>query len=401
MTERNFIIDQNTNLTETRLETYSNESDFERVGQEVFQEHSNYFTPTLDKIKSVKEPSNDPLAGPIYSFYSEKFGDLPQEKVEQLANNYINLTNMLEKKLTKGNLEKVLFDQVEENLDNSSEGCSTEVKTKSVRENRILFWDFHNKFKTTLYKIKNMSEPSSADPTAGVFDPSYQTQHKLGTEKEFFQQMDHHEYLRFPLNNIKDVYKFKLNSTSESWAEKSRLQHDQADRFFEADLNDVCTTQGNFQDRLGFLQEFLHSNFERIPIPKTFINNLHCYPGSSSDLIKAANFYSDVENKAFFATTFETTKVYGNYILKHPNIKESIDLVANQLINDIHCNSFHIELLRGVSEHFEFFSFVTFEPCLFKCLGPYLFFKIFRPLHHSGAFTAFIKSVINKVNENE
>ena len=216
MTERNFIIDQNTNLTETRLETYSNESDFERVGQEVFQEHSNYFTPTLDKIKSVKEPSIDPLAGPIYSFYSEKFGDLPQEKVEQLANNYINLTNMLEKKLTKGNLEKVLFDQVEENLDNSSEGCSTEVKTKSVRENRILFWDFHNKFKTTIYKIKNMSEPSSADPTAGVFDPSYQTQHKLGTEKEFFQQMDHHEYLRFPLNNIKDVYKFKLNSTSES-----------------------------------------------------------------------------------------------------------------------------------------------------------------------------------------
>ena len=141
MSEKIFIINQNTNIsykkniTETRLETYPNESYFEMVGQEVFQEHSNNFKSTLDKIKSVKEPSIDPLAGPIYSFYSEKFGDLPQEKVEQLAKNYINLTNMLEKKLTKDNLEKVLFDQVEENLDNSSEGCSTDVKTKSVRDN--------------------------------------------------------------------------------------------------------------------------------------------------------------------------------------------------------------------------------------------------------------------------
>lgn len=84
MTERNFIIDQNTNLTETRLETYSNESDFERVGQEVFQEHSNYFTPTLDKIKSVKEPSNDPLAGPIYSFYSERFGVFLRKRLNNL-----------------------------------------------------------------------------------------------------------------------------------------------------------------------------------------------------------------------------------------------------------------------------------------------------------------------------
>ncbi|MFO0446552.1 MAG: hypothetical protein ACK51L_02690, partial [bacterium] len=117
--------------------------------------------------------------------------------------------------------------------------------------------------------------------------------------------------------------------------------------------------------------------------------------------IKASNFYRDVENKAFFATTFETTKVYGNYILKHPNIKESIDLVSNQLINDIHCTPYYIELLGGVCNHFEFFSLVTLEPCLFKCLGPLLFFKIFRPLHHSGAFTTFINNVISKVKENE
>jgi hypothetical protein len=405
MSEKNFIINQNTNIsykkniTETRLDTYPNESYFEMVGQEVFQEHSNNFKSTLDKIKSVKEPSIDPQAGPIYSFYTKNFDDLPHEKVEELGKHYINLTKMLEKKLTKDNLEKVLFNQVEENLDNSSEGGSTEVNTNSVRGSRKFFWDFHNKFKTTIYKIKNMSEPSSADPTAGVFDPSYLTQHKLGTEKEFFQQMDHHEYLRFPLEHIQDVHKFKLKSTSESLAERSRLQHEQADRFFEADLNDAYTTQGNFQDRLGFLQELL--NFERIPIAKTFINNLHCYPGSYSDLIKASNFYRDVENKAFFATTFETTKVYGNYILKHPNIKESIDLVSNQLINDIYCTPYYIELLGGVCNHFEFFSLVTLEPCLFKCLGPLLFFKIFRPLHHSGAFTTFINNVISKVKENE
>ena len=194
-------------------------------------------------------------AGPIYLFYAENF-DFPHEK---LAKHYSNVTRMLEKKLTmdKDNLEKVLFNQVEENLDNSSEGGSTEVNTNSVRESRKIFWYFHNKFKTTIYKIKNMSKPSSADPAAGVFDPPYLTQHKLGTEKEFFHQMDHHEYLRFPLEHIQDVHKFKLNSTSESLAERSRLQHEKADRFFEADLNDAYTTQGNFQDRLGFLQELL------------------------------------------------------------------------------------------------------------------------------------------------
>ncbi len=37
------------------------------------------------------------------------------------------------------------------------------------------------------------------------------------------QQMDHHEYLRFPLEHIQDVHKFKLKSTSESLAERSRL----------------------------------------------------------------------------------------------------------------------------------------------------------------------------------
>jgi len=378
MENKNFILNSNMeNLKETILEKllfsqkdqkknyfdpYSDDSGYEfhfnKSRREVFQEHSNNLKSVLDELKKkVKEPSIDPQSGPLYSYYAVKFEDLPHKKVEELEKHYSNLTKMLEKRLTKDNLQKVLFN--EENLDNSSEVGSTEVNTNSVMGSRKIFWDFHNKFKTTIYKIKNMSEPSSADPTAGVFDPSYLTQHKLGTEKEFIQQMDHHEYLRFPLEHIQDVHKFKLKSTSESLAERSRLQHEQADRFFEADLNDAYTTQGNFQDRLGFLQELL--NFERIPIAKTFINNLHCYPGSYSDLIKASNFYRDVENKAFFATTFETT----------------------------------------VCNHFEFFSLVTLEPCLFKCLGPLLFFKIFRPLHHSGAFTTFINNVISKVKENE
>ena len=85
---------------------------------------------------------------------------------------------MLDKKLTKDNLQKVLFN--EENLDNSLEVGSTEVNTTIDMERREIFWDFHNKFKTTIYKIKNMSEPSSADPAAGVFDPLYLTKHKLG-----------------------------------------------------------------------------------------------------------------------------------------------------------------------------------------------------------------------------
>ena len=419
MENKNFILNLSTNnsnmenVKETLLEKllfsqkslkknyfdpYSDDSGYEfhfnKSRREVFQEHSNNLKSILDELKKkVKEPSIDPQAGPLYSYYAEKFEDLPHKKVEELEKHYSNLTKMLEKRLTKDNLQKVLFN--EENLDNSLEVGSTEVNTNSVMGSRKIFWDFHNKFKTTIYKIKNMSEPSSADPTAGVFDPSYLTQHKLGTEKEFFHQMDHHEYLRFPLEHIQDVHKFKLNSTSESLAERSRLQHEQTDRFFEADLNNAYNSQSNFQDRLRFFQESL--DYEHMPIAaESFFNNLRNFPGSYSDLIKASNFYRNVENKAFFATTFETTKVYGNYILKHPNIKESIDLVSNKLINDLNCTTANIDLLELVCYSYESFSFVTLEPCLFKCLGPLLFFKIFCPLHHTGAFTLFMNNVISE-----
>jgi len=217
------------NLQKDYFDPFSSDSGYEfhfnKSRREVFQEHSNNLKSILEELKKkVKEPSIDPQAGPLYSYYDEKFEDLPHKKVEELEKHYSNVKRMLDKKLTKDNLQKVLFN--EENLDNSSEVGSTEVNTTiDMEERREIFWDFHNKFKTTIYKIKNMSEPSSADPTAGVFDPSYLTKHKLGTEKEFFQQMDHHEYLRFPLEHIQDVHKFKLNSTSESLAERSRLQH--------------------------------------------------------------------------------------------------------------------------------------------------------------------------------
>ena len=86
MTEKNFIIDQNTNLTETRLETYSNESDFERVGQEVFQEHSNNFKSTLDKIKSVKEPSIDPKLDQYIRFTLKTLMIFLMKKLKNLEN---------------------------------------------------------------------------------------------------------------------------------------------------------------------------------------------------------------------------------------------------------------------------------------------------------------------------
>ena len=126
--------------------------------------------------------------------YNEKLANMTRElialthkKVEELEEHYSNVKRMLDKKLTKDNLQKVLFN--EENLDNSLEVGSTEVNTTIDMERREIFWDFHNKFKTTIYKIKNMSEPSSVDHTAGVFDPLYLTKHKLGTEKEFFEQI--------------------------------------------------------------------------------------------------------------------------------------------------------------------------------------------------------------------
>lgn len=46
---------------------------------------------------------------------------------------------MLDKKLTKDNLEKMLFYQVEEGLENFSEDSSTEVNTTIDMERREIF----------------------------------------------------------------------------------------------------------------------------------------------------------------------------------------------------------------------------------------------------------------------
>jgi hypothetical protein len=92
MSEKNFIINQNTNIsykkniTETRLETYPNESYFEMVGQEVFQEHSNNFKSTLDKIKSVKEPSIDPKLDQYIRFTLKTLMIFLMKKLKNLEN---------------------------------------------------------------------------------------------------------------------------------------------------------------------------------------------------------------------------------------------------------------------------------------------------------------------------
>jgi len=90
-------------------------------------------------------------------------------------------------------------------------------------------------------------------------------------------------------------------------AERSRLQHEQADRFFEADLNNAYNSQSNFQDRLRFFQESL--DYEHMPIAaESFFNNLRNFPGSYSDLIKASNFYRDVEIKLFLLQRLKQRK---------------------------------------------------------------------------------------------
>ena len=57
----------------------------------------------------------------------------------------------------------------------------------------IFIWNVEKFFEISIKNlklpfIKNRSELST-DPAAGVFDPLYLTKHKLGTEKEFFEQI--------------------------------------------------------------------------------------------------------------------------------------------------------------------------------------------------------------------
>ena len=89
MSEKNSIIYQNTNIsynTNLTEDMYPIESDFEMVGQEVFQEHSNNFKSTLDKIKSVKEPSIDPKLDQYIRFTLKTLMIFLMKKLKNLEN---------------------------------------------------------------------------------------------------------------------------------------------------------------------------------------------------------------------------------------------------------------------------------------------------------------------------
>ena len=68
------------------LEIGNFKSYFEMVGQEVFQEHSNNFKSTLDKIKSVKEPSIDPKLDQYIRFTLKTLMIFLMKKLKNLEN---------------------------------------------------------------------------------------------------------------------------------------------------------------------------------------------------------------------------------------------------------------------------------------------------------------------------
>jgi len=202
--------------------------------------------------------------------------------------------------------------------------------------------------------------------------------------KEIFRE--HYDNFKPTLDQIEKFDVTSLKTYTAEAAHLDDLKYKAASALTKADMNSLLKLPYDREARFNFLQDILPS-FNNIPDIKEYssvLNQMDCHP---QNLHETVIYFSDPTNQQFLVMTFEKTKNFGNYILKHPDINTIINLMFRKLEN---CTTQQLELLNSIGINYEFFALVTFEPYLAICLGNVLFFKVFVPLHKAGAFSLFM-----------
>jgi len=206
--------------------------------------------------------------------------------------------------------------------------------------------------------------------------------------QEMFKK--HYNNYKPTLDQIKNFDISSLKSSSEA-ANLAELKHNAARTFAKSDFHNLFSTPYNKELRNKYLEEVL-PDFQHIQKIKEYRDLLDWIDCNPQHLHELSTFMRATKNQDFIATTFQKTVNYGNYILKHPDISNVIDIMSKKIQN---CTTQQLEILNHVCTNYESFALVTFEPYLAVCVGNILFFKVFIPLHKAGAFSLFMNKVIS------
>lgn len=207
-------------------------------------------------------------------------------------------------------------------------------------------------------------------------------ENKCGMKSEHMFKEHYHKF-KPSLDEIEKFDTSKLNKVSEM------------QEFIKSDLSNLFSRPYNKESRNEFLTKF-QENFDKIPELVEYRKTLSTIEFNPRNLTQASEYFHDPNNFNFIKDAFASSRIYCNNIMAHPDITLIVDIIAHKIEN---CTNEQLQNLIYVVTNYEQLTLVTFEPYLVVAIGNTLFFKVFVPLHRSGAFILFMKQVINKQYE--
>jgi len=162
--------------------------------------------------------------------------------------------------------------------------------------------------------------------------------------------------------------------------------------FIVRDSNTLFQLPFNNESRVAFYREIdnVYPNLQNL---SKFNDLAHALSRSNDPSIIHASVYFR-EEQSLLRQTFCESRVWGHNISRHPDYETVTTIMARQLES---CNDVQLNTLLCFSDFYEKIALVTLEPWMISVLGNLLFFKLFVPLHYTGAFHTIVEYIVQKV----
>jgi hypothetical protein len=165
-------------------------------------------------------------------------------------------------------------------------------------------------------------------------------------------------------------------------------------QFISGDCHTLFQLPFNNESRNAFYRE-IDAAYPNLPKFSKFNEIIHSLNGSNDPSVNTSIYFRD--EVELIQQTFCESRIWGHNISKHP----SYDVVTTILERHFgNCTDAQLDTLLYFSEFYEKIALVTLEPWMISVLGNALFFKVFIPLHYSGAFHIIATDIVQKVKSS-
>lgn len=167
--------------------------------------------------------------------------------------------------------------------------------------------------------------------------------------------------------------------------------------FITKDCNTLFRLPFDKELRNAFYRQ-VDGAYPNLPNFSKFNEVIYALNGLNDPSVHASIYYMDENNLRVLQQTFGDSRVFGgSNISNHPDY----DVVTTILMRHFeNCTDAQLDSLIYFSELYEKIALISLEPWMISVLGNALFFKVFVPLHYSGAFRIMMINTIQKVKDS-